>query len=142
MYSAIQIIMAKGCVINNRAEFNLTEVYRATNRFVHIHSIQGRCGSYIGPESRGCARTEEPRCRVEELIYYLLLRGASSRASLELVFLARPTDDLGSSISGDSMHKLSLSEITAPIISHFGKDVFTTPTVLFIENWPYNRGMQ
>ena len=29
-------------------------------------SIQGRCGSYIGPESRVCARWDSPRCSVKD----------------------------------------------------------------------------
>ena len=31
---------------------------------VRIHSIRGRCGSYIGPESSVCERTDGPRCIV------------------------------------------------------------------------------
>ena len=40
-------------------------LYSAAHPLVRIHSIQGRCGSYIGPESSVCERADGPRCTVE-----------------------------------------------------------------------------
>ena len=39
--------------------------YNAAHPLVRIHSIRGRCGSYIGPESSVCERTDGPRCSVK-----------------------------------------------------------------------------
>ena len=69
--------------------------YNVTNRFVHIHSIQGRCGSYIGPESRVCARTDGPHCRWEENVAGIWQMWLASGECLPLWDLEKPWKNQG-----------------------------------------------
>ena len=63
----VREILLKFATLIMEATKNTKGVYNAAHPLVRIHSIRGRCGSYIGPESSVCERMDGPRCILFEL---------------------------------------------------------------------------